>query len=166
MKLQTILVPLDGSTLAEGALGRAAELAGDTGARLLLLRAVEASALLGTDRVDAEVRLVRDAEEYLAAVSARARAMGARNVATSVWYGAPAWAIPEAARAYGADLIVMTTHGRSGLGRLILGSVAEQVLRATTAPILLLRDVRAPVATKPPEVPVPTPAGSGPSASP
>jgi nucleotide-binding universal stress UspA family protein len=55
----------------------------------------------------------------------------------------------EAARLRGADLIVMTTHGRSGLGRLILGSVAESVLRGTTTPILLLRVPEAPVETPP-----------------
>ena len=48
-------------------------------------------------------------------------------------------AIVEAAQLRGADLIVMSTHGRSGLGRLILGSVAEAVLRSTTTPILLVR---------------------------
>ena len=156
MKLQTILVPLDGSPLAEGALSRGAELAADSGARLVLLRAVEASAMLGTDRIDAEVKLVREAEAYLADVSRRAASMGARNVSTSVWYGAAPWAISEAARMHPADLIVMTTHGRSGLGRLILGSVAETVLRSTTAPILLLRDVCAPVEAKPAGVAAPT----------
>jgi nucleotide-binding universal stress UspA family protein len=156
MKLQTILVPLDGSGLAESALSRAVELAADTGARLVLLQAVEASGVLGTDRVDAEVKLVRDAEQYLAGVSTRIQETGPRSVSTSVWYGAPAWAITEAAKLYGADLIVITTHGRSGLGRLILGSVAEQVLRGTTVPILVLRDARAPVAARPPEVPAPS----------
>src|SRR3970282_457430 len=50
-------------------------------------------------------------------------------------YGAPAGAIVEAARVQKADLITMSTHGRSGLGRLILGSVAEAVLRGTTTPL-------------------------------
>lgn len=64
---------------------------------------------------------------------------------TTAWYGPAAYAIVEAARLHGADLIVMTTHGRSGLKRLILGSVAESVLRGTTTPILLLRAPEAPV---------------------
>ena len=55
--------------------------------------------------------------------------------------------VVEAARAGKVDLIVMTTHGRSGLGRLILGSVAEAVLRGTTTPILLVRAGGAPVQT-------------------
>jgi nucleotide-binding universal stress UspA family protein len=61
------------------------------------------------------------------------------------WYGPPAASIVDAARLRGIDLIVMTTHGRSGLGRLILGSVAEAVLRGTTVPILVLRATDAPV---------------------
>lgn len=158
MKLQTILVPLDGSALAEQSLTRAAELSADTGARVVLLRAVEASSMLGTDRIAAEVNLVRDAEDYLAAMSPRAASLGARAVTTSVWYGAAPWAIAEAARVQHADLIVMTTHGRSGLGRLILGSVAETVLRSTRTPILLLREAEAPIQEKPAETAAPKPA--------
>lgn len=161
MKLQTILVPLDGSPLAEGALAQAAELAAESGARLVLLRAVEASPMLGTDRIETEVKLVREAEEYLAAAAARAGAMGARNVSTSVWYGSAPWAITEAARVQHVDLIVMTSHGRSGLGRLILGSVAETVLRSTPMPILLLRDARAPLQVRPAAVATPKPAEAG-----
>jgi nucleotide-binding universal stress UspA family protein len=68
-----------------------------------------------------------------------------RNLETSVWYGPAAPAIVDAARLRKVDLIVMTTHGRSGLGRLILGSVAESVLRGTSTPILLLRAPGAPL---------------------
>lgn len=158
MKLQTILVPLDGSPLAETALQRGAELAAESGARLVLLRAVEASPMLGTDRVEAEVKLVREAEEYLTAAAGRATALGARNVSTSVWYGSAPWAIAEAARVQHADMIVMSSHGRSGLGRLIIGSVAETVLRSTATPILLLRDARAPLQPKPGDLAAPKPA--------
>ena len=89
--------------------------------------------------------MVHEAEEYLNAVQARLAAKGIRKVETSVWYGPPASAIVEAARVANADLIVMTTHGRSGLGRLIMGSVAEAVLRGTSTPIMLLRADGAPV---------------------
>ena len=61
------------------------------------------------------------------------------KVETSVWYAAPTDAITEAARTRGADLIVMGTHGRTGLNRLLLGSVAESVLRSSTIPILMVR---------------------------
>jgi hypothetical protein len=59
-------------------------------------------------------------------------------VITSVWYSQPAQAIVEAARMRRVDLIVMSTHGRSGLRRVVLGSVAESVVRGTQTPILLV----------------------------
>lgn len=145
MKLDKILVPLDGSVLAETAVYRAADLARQTGATLLLLRAAEAHTLPGADPTGAQVEVVREAEEYLAGVTARLTERGLGKAETSVWYGPPAPAIIEAARMQEVDLIVMTTHGRSGLGRLILGSVAESVLRGTGTPILLLREPGAPV---------------------
>ncbi len=145
MKVDKILVPLDGSSLAEGALPKAVELAQTAGAQLLLLRAVQAHTLPGIDPTEAQVKAVREAEEYLGQVLDRLGALGLTDAKTTVWYGPPAYAIVEAARLHKVDLIVMTTHGRSGLGRLILGSVAESVLRGTTTPILLLRVAEAPV---------------------
>lgn len=146
MKLERILVPLDGSPLAEGALPSAVELVKDNPtATLVLLRAAEATTFPGVDPTNAQVAVVKDAEEYLESVAARLAEQGVKGVKTSVWYGPPAPAIVEAARVGKADLIVMSSHGRSGLGRLILGSVAESVLRGTRTPILLLRPAAAPV---------------------
>jgi nucleotide-binding universal stress UspA family protein len=139
MKLGTILVPLDGSVLAEAALPKALELAEVSGARVLLLRAAETQTLPGVDPTEAQVKLVGEAEAYLAEVQARLSRQGRVTVETAVWYGLAALAIVEAARIRKVDEIVMTTHGRSGLGRLFLGSVAESVLRGTTTPLLLLR---------------------------
>jgi len=143
MAFKKILVPLDGSILAEHAIGTAAGLAAG-GATVMLVRAAEAHGLPGVDPTDMQVDVVREAEEYLARVAARLERDGTKNVQTSVWYGPPVSAIVEAAQLRGADLIVMSTHGRSGLGRLILGSVAEAVLRSTTTPILLVRASEAP----------------------
>ena len=70
---------------------------------------------------------------------------GIKDVDTSVWYGPAAASIIEASKLKKADLIVMSTHGRSGLGRLILGSVTESVLRGTTAPICVVRAPDAPI---------------------
>lgn len=145
MKFDKILVPLDGSALAEAALLKAVDLAGNSGARLLLLRAAEAHTLPGVDPTDAQIKVVREAEEYLARVAERLGASGLGAVERTVWYGPAPYAIVEAARLHKVDLIVMTTHGRSGLGRLILGSVAESVLRGTTTPILVVRAAEAPV---------------------
>lgn len=147
MKVGKILVPLDGSVLAEAALAKAIELVKESpAASLLLLRAAETPVITSADPVDAQVAVVREAEDYLERVAARIRAMGFREVSTSVWYGPPAANIVEAAETGKIDLIVMSTHGRSGLGRLLLGSVAESVLRGTHIPILLLRPAGAPVA--------------------
>jgi nucleotide-binding universal stress UspA family protein len=136
MKPKIVLVPLDGSRLAETVLEPAIGFARD-GAKIVLLRAAEAPSTL-SDVVAAQVDAMREAEHYLGGVATRIRAAGASDVETSVWYGEPAEAIADAARHRKADLIVMSTHGRSGLGRLVLGSVAETVLRATSTPILLL----------------------------
>ncbi len=150
MKSQTLLVPLDGSELAEAALTKAMELAAlMQGPKLLLLRAAEAHTFPGADPTEAQVRAVREAEQYLDALADRLRNKGIGDVQTSVWYGPPAESIVEAAHFYKVNLIVMSTHGRSGLGRLILGSVAESVIRGTTTPILLVRVPEAPV--QPPE---------------
>ena len=147
MNVKCIMVALDGSTLAERALAPAAELARDASATLVLMRAVEAPTLHGSDLIEAQVAVVRDAEVYLDEQAKRLRRDGIARVETSVWYGAPAPSIVEAARRHEADLIVMSSHGRSGIGRLVLGSVAESVLRATSKSILLVRAPSAPVDT-------------------
>ncbi len=131
MKPSTVLVPLDGSTLAEKALAPAIGFARE-GAALVLIRAAET-----VDDPDGAV--VREAELYLAGVVERLRRVGVRYVEASIGHGAPVDAIANAARIRKPDLIVMSTHGRTGFGRLVLGSVTEGVLRATTTPLLLLR---------------------------
>lgn len=145
MKADRILVPLDGSELAEAAIARATETAASKASTLMLMRAAEARTLPGTDVIGAQIEAVQEAEGYLAAVKAKLEKQGLQKVEANVWYGPPATAIIEAAHMYKPDLIVMSTHGRSGLGRLIFGSVAESVLRGSTVPILLIRPVGAPV---------------------
>jgi nucleotide-binding universal stress UspA family protein len=145
MKLEKILVPLDGSPLAEVALEHARELARGASSVVVLLRAAEAHTLPGRDPTDAQIAVVKEAEGYLASTAQRLREQGVKQVETSVRYGAPAESIVEAARVCNADLIVLSSHGRSGLGRLILGSVAESVLRSTNTPILLIRAPGAPL---------------------
>lgn len=147
MKTERILVPLDGSALAESAIATAVEMVRPGPATLVLVRAAEAHPFPGADPTEAQVKVVQEAETYLAGVTERLKKQALVNVETSVWYGPAAAAIVDAARARKADLIVMTTHGRGGLGRVILGSVAESVLRGTTTPILLLRASQAPIET-------------------
>ncbi len=157
MRTKKILVPLDGSELAETALADAFDLAARDGGVVMLVRATEATGLPGFDPIPAQVDAVRDAEQYMADLTAKLERRGIRNVETHVWYGSPAASIIGAVGAYKPDLIVMTTHGRSGMGRLIFGSVAESVLRGTTVPIFLRRPAEAPVdlpavSTQPTEV--------------
>ena len=148
MKFDKILVPLDGSLFAEAALPKAVELISNNDeATLILLRAAEAATLPGVDPIDAQVTVVRGAEEYLETVAARLREDGVPRVRTSVWYGPAAPSILEAARMANPDLIMMSTHGRGGIGRLIVGSVAESVLRGTRTPIFLIRIDGTPVET-------------------
>ena len=145
MKVKRIMVPLDGSALAEAAIDAALDLGDSPSSTLILLRAAEAHTLPGADPTDEQVAVVREAETYLAAVAERLAKRAVKNVETGVWYGPAATAIIEGAKLKKADLIVMSTHGRSGFGRLIVGSVAESVLRGTTTPLCIVRAPGAPV---------------------
>ena len=103
-------------------------------------------ALEGTGHVvldDVPARL-REAREYLAPVAADLRGRGVR-VTTEARHGDPVKELVAAARDAGADLIAMTTHGRSGVGRLLFGSVAEAVLRQANVPVLMMRLTGPPV---------------------
>ena len=148
MNLKTILVPLDGSSVAEAALTPAVDLARENGAKLVLLRAAEAHTRPMADPVQAQVVVMQEAQEYLAAAQDRVMSAGVADVEVSAWYGPPVEAIVAAARYRSADLIVMSSHGRSGVARLVMGSVTELVLRATTVPILVIRPDGAPIDTR------------------
>ncbi|MFQ5895351.1 MAG: universal stress protein [Nitrospinota bacterium] len=133
-----ILVPLDGSPLAEAILPLVEELAKVHGARVTLLRVAYAHPIPGVDPTDSQVRVIREAETYL---GEQQRALGAKGVETSVSvrYGFPPEEIVAHAAEREVDLIAMSTHGRSGPKRWILGSVAEQVLRRAPVAVLLAR---------------------------
>jgi len=135
--IRTILVPLDGSPMAEQALAPACRLAHQTGAGLVLLRAApfgaDSAASMSPPRVTKQV-----AQDYLATIQHRLRDEGI-PVQTEALHTDPVGAIAYAARFHGADLIMMTTHGRTGFGKLMLGSVADQLLHETTVPLLLIR---------------------------
>ena len=137
------LVPLDGSPLAEGIIPFLLKIARPLEMSIRLLRVLEPPSTAIGDGMrpsllaDPETR-VREAEDYLAANAASLRALGT-DVTVEVRHGRPDEQIVEAARETGADLIAMSTHGRSGLGRLLFGSVAEQVLRNADVPVFLIR---------------------------
>src|SRR5512135_1834640 len=133
-----ILVPLDGSALAEAILPQVTELAALHGAEIILLRVALVHSFPGTNQTEAQVQAVQEAEAYLAGVLQRLDASGIKAQQV-VRYGHAAEEIVDQAEAGSADLIAMSTHGRSGPRRWMLGSIAEKVLRATTVPILLVR---------------------------
>ena len=81
----------------------------------------------------------RDSQVYLAAVRDRLINQSVRSVETQVMQGAPADCIADLAVSDAGSLVVMTTHGRSGVGRMLLGSVAERVVRHSGCPVLLVR---------------------------
>jgi len=145
MKANKILVPLDGSDMAEAALAPALQMAQAGSSLLVLMRAANARTMPGADVIGAQILAVQEAEEYLAALKDKLEKQGAGRIETHVWYGPAGPAIIEAAQMQKVDLIVMSTHGRSGLGRIVFGSVAESVLRGTRVPILLIRPSGAPV---------------------
>jgi nucleotide-binding universal stress UspA family protein len=139
--LGKILVPLDGSDLSEAVLPVVAGLAGPFDLAIQLLRVIEpmpyAAPELSLARTEEIVRLQEDdAEGYLAKVGMPLEAKGC-HVTRTIVRGLPVDAIVRAASEGGAGLIAMSTHGRSGFGRLLLGSVAERVLRAAPVPVLL-----------------------------
>lgn len=133
-----ILVPLDGSPLGERALPIAASIAQSVNASLLLVRAVWTRNMTpGLDSGETYLSAVQEAEAYLEAV---ARRLGAGVQVEVVAPPAPApLGILQVAEQDKADLIVMTTHGRSGLSRWVYGSVAEAVLSRSRVPVLLVR---------------------------
>ncbi len=146
------VVPLDGSPVAETILPFILEIAGPLDMEVVLLRVIQPLSPMvieGARHVVAEAVEARqvDAEEYLAALAVELRNKGLR-VETLVRRGVPSDEILAGARETGADLIAMTTHGRSGLGRLLFGSVAEEVLRHSDIPVFLLRCTEAEVARR------------------
>jgi nucleotide-binding universal stress UspA family protein len=128
------------------------EIAGPLDMAVRLARVVEPIAAVIADGtastiVDDPRARERDAEEYLAPLAAELRGRGVA-AEWEVRHGTAATAILAAAKSFGADLIAMSTHGRSGLGRLLFGSVAEQVLRQADVPVFLRRQTEAQVAAR------------------
>jgi nucleotide-binding universal stress UspA family protein len=136
-----VLVALDGSQAGEAVMKLLMEIAGPLDMTIMLLHVVEPArpeVLEGAVMVeDVEARR-RDAEEYLAPISAMLRSQGV-DTSWAIRHGRPADEILAAATESGADLIAMATHGRTGLGRLLFGSVAEAVLRRASVPVFLIR---------------------------
>jgi nucleotide-binding universal stress UspA family protein len=137
-KLERVLVPLDGSGCAEMILPKVEKLATELKASIALLRVAYAHTFPGVDPSDAEVKVVHEAEEYLRGIENRLKTKGFK-VDSHVRYGNEAEEILDHAAQKDIDFIAMTTHGRSGVKRFLIGSVAEKILRHSPKPIFLVR---------------------------
>jgi len=148
--MKRIVVPLDASPVAESVLPVVADLARAGGGSIRLLR-VEP---LPDNCVDADGRVVAYVDQEMARLEAEgldylrsvATRLGGISIESCVRFGDPLDEILKEADAFHADLIAVTTAGRSGLGRAVLGSVAERVFRKAETPVLLYRPSRADLA--------------------
>ncbi len=143
MKFKKVLVPVDGSAVAEAILPFIEQIAGPLDMEITLLRVVPLTSLdvmgmAGDARAGDPILKELDAQGYLEPLVAALRAKGIRAGAR-VRIGDPSAEIVVAAKEIEADQIAMTTHGRSGLGRLLFGSVAEAVLCTAPIPVFLMR---------------------------
>jgi len=136
-KDQRILVPLDGSACAENILPKVEELASNLRAGICLLRVTSAHSFPGVDPTEAEVKVVREAEEYLRGLEGQLKAKG-YDVDTHVRYGNEAEEILDHAAQKEIDLIAMS-RGHGGVKHFLLGCVAEKVLRHAQKPVFLDR---------------------------
>jgi len=144
--IRRILVPTDFSAPSEEALRYAADLAARLSASVVVVHVIHEPFIAGgewdlyvRDAPEMRQRLFSDASSRLSAVAETFERRGV-HVTTDVRFGPPRDGIINAAEAAGADLIVMSTHGRSGLHHLLLGSVAEHVIRAAHCPVLAVRE--------------------------
>ena len=138
-----ILVPLDGSELAEAVLPHVERLAKDNDAEIVLLRvAVNPAFEFAVSDPAIASQVVSDMEaqsrQYIATMVAKLKEKGFK-VSSDVVEGGVADAILREADERGADIIAMSTHGRSGVARWLIGSVADKVVRASKVPVLLVR---------------------------
>ncbi len=144
---QKVLVPLDGSELAECVLPHVETMAkGCVMKEVVFVRVVEPFQLppIGDGNVsDEEMNKIRiedetEATDYLKSVLARV-SLESAIIHTEVLKGKPAETLAEFASENGFDLIIMSTHGRSGVSRWVFGSTADRVLRSACVPILMVR---------------------------
>ena len=137
--IKRILVPLDGSELAEQVLPYAAEFARRADAELLLLTSIQPVGIWDATATainwEREERL---AQEYLDAQKERLQAAGAK-VRVKRQHGEAAANILETAETDKVDLIAISTHGRSGLSRWLFGSVADRIVQSAHVPLLMIR---------------------------
>lgn len=142
-----LLVPFDGSPTSDKALDEAIRLARLTGARLRLLHVVDELSYVNgfetaTNYINEIVPLMQAAGEKLLALArkkAQAQGVDTDSVLVAGGPGRICEHVAEQARSAQADLIVVGSHGRRGIGRVLLGSDAEQIVRTAPVPVLVVR---------------------------
>jgi universal stress protein A len=146
MAVKRILVPVDFSKDSLHALAYAGDLAKSFGAELRLLHVVDQTYLANAPEFPvANPKLAKLLEEQWQAAQAQMTRIGAdlakkrQRVRILMKGGSPAQVIVDTARSSAADLIVMGTHGRTGLAHMLIGSVAERVVRTASCPVLTAR---------------------------
>ena len=137
-KQERILVPLDGSPCSENILLKVEKLASDLKTGICLLRVANAHTFPGADPTDAQVTVVREAEEYLRRMEEQLKTKGF-NVDSHVRYGDEVEEILDHASQEDVNLIAMSTHGRNGMKRWLFGSAAEKIVRRSPKPVFLAR---------------------------
>jgi nucleotide-binding universal stress UspA family protein len=137
---KTLLVPLDGSALAEQSLGQAAAIARATGAAIDLVTVHQPPAQDGYGGAPLDDRSWSDEHRYLETIESELTAGGIR-ASHSMLSGDPEAMIARRASDIDADLIVITSHGRTGFSRTWFGSVADGLVRRGPAPVLILRPI-------------------------
>ena len=144
-KLKKILVPIDFSNPSKDALPRATLLAAHFGAELVLLHIAEKfpiDYLLGRELMNETIMpLIKQAEADLEQMAENVSQSTGLNVSAVVSDGKPFEGICQTAKTLGADLIVLTTHGYTGLKHVWLGSTAERVVRHAPCPVLVVREL-------------------------
>ncbi len=135
-----ILVPLDGSDLAEKAIDVAVDIAQPAGGAITLFVAAEpeAAQALYAYADSEEITRAMAADSYLDQVAGRIDDRGVPTTKTSSDGTNVAAEIVDRAEAENVSMIVMTSHGRSGVGRWLLGSVADKVARSATVPVVIV----------------------------
>jgi universal stress protein A len=147
VSIRRILAPTDFSDSSAPAVRYAAELADKFSAELILLHVVQDLALVLPDAVMPTPMPAADLTQLIAAartgLANQVAALGLARLKprTEVRVGSPTAEIDAAAKDLGADLICISTHGRTGLAHLLLGSVAEKVVRHAPCPVLIVRPV-------------------------
>ena len=145
-----ILVPLDGSALAERAVNHATEIAKGTGAEVIFLQVVQIPLgkvpEAGQKEEEKSIQeIASQAKVYLERIASRAIKEGVKTRIV-ILEGAADGAILGFAHDEAVDILVMSTHGRTGLSKALMGSVAERVMLTTKRPVMLVKPERIPVA--------------------